>query len=46
MITVLVAEDEKLIRKGIAAMVGRSSLNPDAVLEARDGLEAWEILER
>lgn len=46
MITVLVAEDEKMIRKGIAAMVGRSGLNADAVLEARDGLEAWEILER
>ena len=46
MITVLVAEDEKLIRKGIVAMVGRSGLNADTVLEARDGLEAWEILEQ
>lgn len=46
MITVLIAEDEKLIRKGIAAMVRRCGLAVDEVLEARDGLEAWEALER
>lgn len=46
MITVLIAEDEKLIRKGIAAMVRRSSLEASEVLEARDGQEAWELLER
>ena len=44
MITVLIAEDEKMIRKGLHAMVKRSVLNPDEILEARNGLEALEIL--
>ena len=44
MVTVLIAEDEKMIRKGLNAMVKRSVLNPDEILEARNGLEALEIL--
>lgn len=44
MIKVLVAEDEKLIRKGIASMVQRWVADVEQVLEARDGSEAWEIL--
>ena len=42
--TVLVVEDEKMIRQGIAAMIKRSGVPVDTVLECKNGLEAMGIL--
>lgn len=42
--TVLIAEDEKLLRAGLKTMVGRSGVPIGEILEARDGEEALEIL--
>lgn len=42
--TVLIAEDEKMIRTGLATMVRRAPVRIDEVLEARDGKQALEIL--
>lgn len=44
MTTVLIVEDEKMIRKGLIAMISRSVLVPDKILDARNGVEALEIL--
>ena len=42
--TLLVVEDEKLIRQGIVAMIRRSSVPVEEILECRNGEEAMEIL--
>ena len=42
--TLLIVEDEKLIRKGIAAMASRSPVHIDEILECRNGEEAMKIL--
>ncbi len=42
--TVLVVEDEKLIRQGIAAMIKRSGVPVGEVLECSNGLQALDIL--
>lgn len=42
--TVLIAEDEKLLRTGLKTMVGRAGVPVGEILEARDGSEALEIL--
>lgn len=42
--TILIAEDEKFIRKGLITMVQRSHIPAEAILEARDGEEALELL--
>lgn len=42
--TILIAEDEKFIRKGLVTMVRRSGVPVETVLEARDGKEALELL--
>ena len=42
--TVLVAEDEKLIRKGLMTMVRRAPVEVGEILEARDGNQALEML--
>lgn len=44
--TILIAEDEKFIRKGLKTMVQRAPISVDAILEARDGEEALEVLRR
>lgn len=41
---VLIAEDEKMIRKGLKALVERSGVPVGEVLEARNGEEALEII--
>ena len=41
---VLVVEDEKLIRQGIAAMIKRSGIPVEEVIECNNGLAALEIL--
>ena len=41
---VLIAEDEKMIRRGLKVLVERSSIPVEEVLEARNGEEALEIL--
>ena len=42
--TLLVVEDEKLIRQGIVAMIRRSIVPVEEILECRNGEEALEIL--
>lgn len=42
--TVLVVEDEKLIRKGLVTMIRRAPTPVETVLEAKNGVEAIEIL--
>lgn len=42
--TILIAEDEKFIRKGLITMVQRSPIPAETILEARDGEEALELL--
>lgn len=42
--TLLIVEDEKLIRRGIATMAERSSVHIDEIIESRNGVEALEIL--
>lgn len=44
--TVLIAEDEKLIRQGLEAMVRRSPVPVEEILSAKDGEEALDILRR
>ena len=44
--TLLVVEDEKLIRQGIVAMIRRSSVPVEEILECRNGEEALEILRK
>ena len=44
--TVLIAEDEKLIRKGLEAMVRRAPVPVEEILSAKDGEEALQILRR
>ena len=42
--TILIAEDEKFIRRGLKAMIERSPVPTGEILEARDGEEALEVL--
>ncbi|NLJ90509.1 MAG: response regulator [Clostridiales bacterium] len=42
--TVLIVEDEKMIRKGIKAMVQRSGVPVDVIIECNNGLMALDIL--
>lgn len=44
--TILIAEDEKFIRLGLKTMVQRSGIPVGEILEARDGEEAWSLLQR
>lgn len=44
--TLLIVEDEKMIRHGIAVMAGRSSVEIDEIIECKNGQEAFEILNR
>ena len=44
--TLLVVEDEKLIRQGIVAMIRRSSVPVEEILECRNGEEALVILRK
>lgn len=44
--TVLVAEDEKLIRKGLMTMVRRAPVEAEEILEACDGKQALAILQQ
>ncbi|MDF2889374.1 MAG: hypothetical protein K0R23_3759 [Lacrimispora sp.] len=41
---VLVAEDCKIIRKGISAMIARCQVPVDQILECKNGLEALQII--
>lgn len=42
--TLLLVEDEKLIRKGIRSMIERSGIDIDEIIEATNGEQALEIL--
>ncbi|MDE7218527.1 MAG: response regulator [Oscillospiraceae bacterium] len=42
--TILIAEDEKFIRRGLKTMIERSPVPTGEILEARDGEEALELL--
>lgn len=43
---VLVVEDEKMIRKGIVAMLSRAPVSIGEVIECRNGEEALEVLQK
>ena len=43
--TLLIVEDEKMIRQGIATMARRCKVSIENILECRNGVEALEILE-
>ncbi len=45
MITVLIVEDEKLIRQGIKAIIQRSGVEVDTILECNNGELALEMLQ-
>lgn len=42
--TLLIVEDEKMIRRGIATMAARCSVEIGEIIECRNGVEAMEIL--
>lgn len=42
--TILIAEDEKFIRRGLRTMIERAPIPKGEILEARDGEEALELL--
>lgn len=42
---ILIVEDEKLIRQGIIAMIKRSDIEIDEIMECKNGLEALKVLE-
>ena len=42
--SVLVVEDEKMIRRGICTMVQRSGVPVEMIMECQNGELAWEIL--
>lgn len=42
--TLLIVEDEKMIRRGIATMVKRCSVKVEEIIECRNGVEAMQIL--
>lgn len=44
MISILVVEDEKMIRQGIVSMIKRSDTAIGDIIECRNGLEALEVL--
>lgn len=44
--TLLIAEDEKMIRQGLKAMIKRSGVEVEEILECQNGEEALEILEK
>ena len=44
--TILISEDEKLIRKGLQTMVRRSPVPVETILEARDGEEALSLMKQ
>lgn len=43
--TILIAEDEKMIRRGLCTMVRRASVPVEKILEAQDGIQALEMLQ-
>lgn len=43
--TVLIVEDEKLIRQGIRTMIQRSGVAVEMIMECSNGEMAWEILQ-
>lgn len=42
--TLLIAEDEKMIRQGLKAMIQRSDIEVEEILECQNGQEALEII--
>ena len=43
--TVLIVEDEKMIRQGIRAMIQRSGVPVEVIMECSNGEMAWDILQ-
>ena len=43
---VLIAEDEKMIRQGIKAIVSRAGVSIEAIIECKNGQEAYDIISR
>lgn len=44
--TLLIVEDEKMIRRGIAVMAQRTSVKIGEIIECRNGEEAMEVLKK
>ena len=44
--TLLIVEDEKMIRKGIAVMAARSAVPIETIIECKNGVEALEVMEQ
>lgn len=44
--TLMIVEDEKMIRQGITAMVRRSGVPVERIIECKNGLEALEMMEK
>ena len=42
--TLLIVEDEKMIRQGLHVMIKRSGVPVDVILECKNGEEALEVL--
>ena len=42
--TILIAEDEKMIRQGLKAMIQRSGVEVEQILECPNGIEALNII--
>lgn len=43
--TILIVEDEKMIRQGIKAIIQRSGVPVSVIIECGNGVDAWEILQ-
>jgi YesN/AraC family two-component response regulator len=43
--SVLIVEDEKAIRAGLCAMISRAPVEVEEILECKNGVEAWDILQ-
>ena len=43
--SILVAEDEKMIRQGICEMIENAPIHVDTVLSCKNGEEAWSVLQ-
>ena len=42
---ILIVEDEKLIRQGLSAILKRAPVDIEQIIECKNGLEAYEIIE-
>ncbi|MBF6625806.1 response regulator [Aerococcaceae bacterium zg-BR9] len=46
MYTIMVVEDEYIVRKGIASLINFAEFNMNIIAEAENGLEAWNLFQQ